>query len=238
MDDLDRLATQHQRDQVRRLHGKLGQRALAAKVGLSWWRLRHLLAAMGLTSGRRGWWSHHRADLVPEGHAGTYTAEDYLRDHAGERSQVRMARELGCSRAAVQQRMHDLNLRLSELRTELTASMVARLVGWSEVWVRNSLRGRTVDGVWRIWPSELRAWMLQDVRRVRWERVAREDIIDAVGLVVGDWGVGDDAIDAGRAAPRLRAGTPLPGPQGPRTSVQGAPYQGPGATPPAGSLRG
>lgn len=204
MTDLDRLATPHQRDQVRRLHGKLGQRALAAKVGLSWWRLRHLLAAMGLTGGRRGWWSHHRADLVPEGHAGTYTAEDYLRDHAGERGPTRMARELGCSKAAVIVRLSALGLRMSELRTDLTAPTVAGLVGWSEAWVRQHLRGRMVDGVWRMWPSELRLWILEDVRRVRWERVDRASLLDTVGLIVGDWGVGEDAIDEGRAAPRLR----------------------------------
>lgn len=195
--DLDRLASEEQRAEVKRLHTRLGRGAIAKRVGMSEWRVRKLLAAMGLRAGRGGRWTEDRPDLAPDGHDGAYTARDYLRDHAGEMGRRRLARDIGCSLGAVQIELHRLDLALSELRTDLTLSVVARLVGWGEDYIRGvvkrkELRASRIDGVLRVHPSSLRRWILADIRRVRWERVAREDVLETVGLIVGEWGVPSD----------------------------------------------
>lgn len=189
--------TEAQKADIRRLHAKMGRRVLAERVGLSVRVLRRAMSEMGLSGQRRGIWGDDRQDLAPDGHLGRYTAEDYLRDHAGEMGHRRLAREIGCSRSSVELRMLRLDMRLSELRTDLAVSDVARLVGYSEQWLRERRKWmpwRVVDGVMRIWPSQVRAWILEDPRgRVQWSRVAREDLGDVVGLIVGDWGVSEDS---------------------------------------------
>lgn len=191
---------------IAKLSGKLGRRAIGQRTGLGEWTVRLLQTEMGLAGRDSGFWLRPRPDLAPQDDDGQpleedYTADDYLRDHAGEQGIGRLAREIGCSRNAVRCRLSRLRLRISEMRTDLTATAVAKLVGWSEDWVikafkAKKMRGRKVDGVWRIWPSELRDWIVDDVRRVRWERVERQDLLEVVSLLVGDWGVSDDAKKA------------------------------------------
>jgi hypothetical protein len=170
---------------------------MARRLGLSEWQVRKLLAQVGL-AGRRSRWTEPRPDLAPDDYAGVYTADDYLRDNAGERSKRRLAREIGCSASALRLRLSSLGLRPSELRTDLTVSQVALLIGRSEDYVRTlvhrrALPWRRVDGVWRVWPSELRTWLLEDAAgRVEWGRVPRDELPTIVGLLVGAWGVSED----------------------------------------------
>lgn len=184
-------------DEVKRLALRLGRRSMATRLGLSEWQVRKLLYQVGL-GGRRARWLEPRPDLAPDDYEGPYTADDYLRDNAGERSKRRLAREIGCSASALRLRLSRLALRPSELRTDLTVSQVASLIGRSEDYVRTLVSRRVmpwrrVDGVWRVWPSELRAWLLEDAAgRVEWGRVSREDLPTVVGLLVGAWGVSED----------------------------------------------
>ena len=206
------LGTEQQRADARRLHAKVGRRTLAKRLGLSEWDTRLLLASLGLRGVSKGTWKDDRPDLCPEckmreqgqkstgcpvTHVGPYTAEDYLRDHAGEMSKKRLAKLTSYSVNAVRMKLSELNLRPSDLRTDLTVSQVAKLIGYSEDWVRGTVKRkempwRETDGVLRVWPSELRAWVLEDPRsRVQWSKVAREDLGDIAGLIAGDWGVSD-----------------------------------------------
>ena len=199
--NLPHWATERHVAEVRRLHTRFGRAQLAKRIGISEWKLRKLLSALGLRAGRGRRWEEERPDLAPDGHTGSYTACDYLRDHAGEQGQRRLAREVGCSRSAVRTQLHRLSLGIAELRTELSLTDVARLIGWSDRHVRalverRELRAVRLDGVLRVYPSVLRKWILTDVRRVRWERIAREDVLDVVSLVAGDWGVSDDCAGA------------------------------------------
>ncbi|MCA9643516.1 MAG: helix-turn-helix domain-containing protein [Myxococcales bacterium] len=199
--NLPHWATERHVAEVRKLHTRFGRAQLAKRVGISEWKLRKLLAALGLRAGRGRRWEEERPDLAPDGHTGSYTACDYLRDHAGEQSKRRLAREIGCSEASVRCELWKLGMRIKELRTELTLAEVARLTGWSEPHVRQlvarkELRAVRLDGVLRVYPSVLRKWMLTNVRRVRWERIAREDVLDSVSLLAGDWGVSDDNAGA------------------------------------------
>lgn len=193
--------------EVARLRGRgLGREAIANRLGgVSVRQVRRMIAELGIAGRCVSPWDEERDDLAPDGHKGSYTADDYLRDHAGEMGVERLAREIGRGRSvnAVRVRLSRLGLCVSDMRTDLTLSTVSALVGWSTEWLmaavrRRELKAQTVDGVVRVWPSVLRDWICADVRRVRWERVAREDLLDIVSLIAGDWGVSDDAAKARR----------------------------------------
>lgn len=194
-------------------HRRLGVRALASRATsvlgepVSGSTIHRVRAELGLSPGRSATWTRQRPDLAPDDHEGAYTARDYLRDHAGEQGVSRLAKEIGCTRAAVSVELSRQRMRMTELRTELTLSAVSRLIGWSESHVRGlveakKLRAVRLDGVLRVYPSVLRRWLLEDVRRVQWERVDRDALLEVVTLLMGEWGVSPDS-EAG--APR-RAG--------------------------------
>lgn len=88
-----------------------------------------------------------------------------------------------------------MGLRLNELRTDLGVGLICELVGRSEAYVlralaRRDLRGRRLDGAWRVWPSELRRWILADRSRV----LLREVVLweELAGLLAGEWGVAEE----------------------------------------------
>lgn len=205
-------------EEVRRLKANgFGREAIARRLdGVSERQVRRLLTELGLAGRNAGQWNEERPDLAPDAHKGSYTADDYLRDHAGEMDAERLAREVGRGRSvhAVRVRLSRLGLCISELRTDLPIATAAALVGWSEDWLlgrvrRKELRAHESGGVWRIWPSSLRDWVVADVTRVRWERVGREYLLDLAGLLTGAWGLSDDAVKARRRAAREGEATPL-----------------------------
>jgi len=94
-----------------------------------------------------------------------------------------------------------MGISISELRTDLTVAMVCDLTGRSEPTIlralaRRELRGRMSDGAWRVWPSELRRWVLADASRVVPRAVQSWE--ELVGLLGGLWGVPDDTRAHGR----------------------------------------
>lgn len=193
--------------EIERLNGRgFGREAIARKLApVTERQVRSMLSRLGLAGRGRKDWDADRPDLAPDGHRGSYSADDYLRDHAGEMGPERLAREIGRGRSvvAVEVRLSRLGIRVSELRTDLSVATASTLVGWSEDWLlrairRKEIKAQQVDGVWRIWPSALRDWIIADVRRVRWERVAREDLLDVASLIAGDWGLSEDAAKARR----------------------------------------
>lgn len=153
-----------------------GARRIAKRLGLSRWQVRRLLP-----SASRSW---------------TDAERDHLRSHAGECGPERLARELtrmGTRRTAdaVRRELLRLGLTLAELRTDLTVSLVCELTGRSEPYVlraigRRELAAERLGVSWRIWPSQLRSWILADKARVLWKQVElREEL---VGLLAGEWG--------------------------------------------------
>lgn len=140
----------------------------------------------------------------------------YLREHAGEQSPARLAREvsrLGPARSAsaVRHQLVALGLAgvepeegkprgrytLGDLRTELTVDKVAYLTGQDSETVyaqleRRELRGHKADGAWRIWPVELRRWALANRDRLQRRAAVAEGWHELVGLLAGEWGVTDE----------------------------------------------
>ena len=108
-----------------------------------------------------------------------------------------MARDLTAmgtprTESAVRAELSRLELSLPDLRTDLSVEMVCDLVGRSRPTVlgaltRRELKGRKADGAWRVWPSEVRRWVLADPSVV--VPAAVESWDELVGLLGGLWGV-------------------------------------------------
>jgi len=161
----------------------LGQRRIASLLGVSRRQVRAHTAPDGL--GHRDWTDRER---------------QHLREYAGERGPKRLARDLGAmgpgrSPDAVRRQLLRMGLRLEDLRTDLGVGLITELVGRSEPFIlralgRRELHGRQVDGAWRVWPSELRRWILADRSRV----LLREVVLweELAGLLAGEWGVAEE----------------------------------------------
>ena len=111
----------------------------------------------------------------------TETQRTYLREHVGEQSVTRLAREVSRlgpahSEGAVRVELSRLGLSACDLRTDLTVLQVAELIGRSPPYVLAAIRRKELaalqqDGAWRIWPSEVLAWIDADPTRIGWQRV-------------------------------------------------------------------
>lgn len=88
-----------------------------------------------------------------------------------------------------------MGLSLSALRTDLTATQVAELIGRDLRYVtaaiqRRELKARQAQGAWRCWPSEVVAWIDADPSRINWSRAAGQ-CHELWTLARGLWGKGD-----------------------------------------------
>lgn len=131
-----------------------------------------------------------RPDKYPE-HI-PYTHDDHLRHTLGERSPKRIAGELGRTPDAVRSRASFLGLSVQGLDMSLLEA--AKLCGRDVVSLmaaarRKELAARRVDETWRVHPSQLRDWVLEDIRRVVWRESS--DWYAMLGLLLGRWGNGD-----------------------------------------------
>lgn len=163
--------------ECRRLHGRHGARRVGQLLGLSERQVRQIWHREGLGHQclRRPW---------------SETEDAYLREHAGEQSVPRLARELRRSEGGVRWRLALLGLSIEELRTDLTATTVAELIGRDIGFVlsrirRRELPARQQDGAWRVWPSQVREWIRQDPSVVEWGRVGNWASY-LVALLTGD----------------------------------------------------
>lgn len=195
--------------------------------------VRSLLEAKGMTRSRkpapswdtpapRALWPDDWGKLEP----GPYTCDDHLAHTAGERSVDRLARELGRTKRAVQLRLVCLGRHMPELRQTLTLSQVERLTGRVAPTLlgairRGELRAHQSDGAWRVWPSDLRTWLLGDLDRLDLDRVgepeehgdiahARREILGLIGEL---WGTTGET--ARKAEQRKRRANTPPGALGP-----------------------
>jgi hypothetical protein len=155
--------TERDKAEICRLHGRYGSRSVAVRLGVSERRVRAIWEDEGLGTGclRRAWTSREDA---------------YLRDHAGEQSVPRLARELRRSEGGVRWRLARLQLDVEELRTDLTATQIAEVIGRDITFVLSRIRRREIaarqqDGAWRIWPSALREWIRSDPGIVQWAKI-------------------------------------------------------------------
>ncbi len=188
-----RPITEAQREEIlqRAGHRRQGGRRIAKAMGLTHWQVRGVLerSRAGKRPARLSDW---RAWTDPE--------KQHLREHAGERGPKRLARDLtkmGRTRSpnGVRRQLLRMSMSIAELRTELTVRLVCELIGRSEPFVlraigRKELGARQSEGAWRIWPSELRVYVLADRSRVDQRRVELWD--ELVGLLAGEWGVSED----------------------------------------------
>ena len=206
-------ATPEQRAQIEQLAKRFGQRVIARKLNLPWRLVRNVLDSASPTSRRQPdsalSWERHPAQL------------EYLRTHAGEQDDRRLAREVSRlgpprTRAAVRGMCARLGLSLAHMRLDLTLAQAARLTGYSEPTLlaairRGELDARQESNAWRVWPRPLREW-LKVVGAPR--QGAIEDWDELWGLLLGQWGVTDET--ARKAAQRARKRT------NGRTSASGA----------------
>jgi hypothetical protein len=102
--------------EIVRMHGRAGSRRVSTRLGVSERVVRQVwdAADLGPSCGRRRW---------------TAREDQYLRDHAGEQSVPRLARELERTESAVSGRLVKLGLCVEDLRTDLTAKQVAEIIG-------------------------------------------------------------------------------------------------------------
>jgi len=137
--------------------------------------------------------------------------------HAGERSVRRLVRdlaEMGYRRTpkAVYARLDVLALVLAELRVELTLATCGQLTGRTVPTLmahvrRKYLTARMTDGAWRVWPADLRTYVLADKARVDWSKVELRH--ELLGLMGSEWGVSEDTERRrDRARRREHAGAP------------------------------
>lgn len=170
--------TEAQREDIARLSRRgLGQRSIALRLGLTYRQVRSNAPAQ--TSKPRAWTAHEL---------------DTLREHVGERSPSRLARELGRTELAVRRKLAAMGLDPEELRIDLTLEQVSELVGRSVTYLRQQvhlrrLPARVVDGTYRVWPSELRAWVDADRSRVDWSLADTDSLW---GLARGEWGISEE----------------------------------------------
>lgn len=169
--------TARDRAEIVRLHGRQGSRRVAEGLGLSERAVRAVWAAEGLGTSCLRWpW--------------TASEDAHLVEHAGEQSVPRLARELRRSEGGVRWRLSILSLSVEELRTDLTATTVAEVIGRSVPFVlsrigRRELAARQQDGAWRIWPSAVREWIRTDPAVVAWDRIGNWAAY-IVALLTGD----------------------------------------------------
>lgn len=155
----------------------------------------------------RSWDQEAPARLRPDKWSGAYTHDDHLRLNLGPSSFVRLARELGRSPDAIRVRASVLGLCISDRRVDLSLAQAAALAGRDVVSLlaavrRGDLSARQVEGVWRVWPTELRTWALADLARVVLRRSADEYTM--LGLLVGLWGASPDTDRKREAAAKGR----------------------------------
>jgi len=171
------VLTEAQREDIARLSRRgLGIRRISERLGLTAWQVRGV----------------HRRATKPRPWSTRET--DALREFAGERGPARLARELGRTELAVRRKLNTLGLTDEDLRTDLTLEQVAELVGRSATYLRQHinlrrLSARIVEGAYRVWPSELRAWVDADRSRVDWTLA---DVDTLWGLGRGEWGISEE----------------------------------------------
>ena len=163
--------------EIVRMHGRAGSRRVSTRLGVSERVVRQVwdAADLGPSCGRRRW---------------TAREDQYLRDHAGEQSVPRLARELERTESAVSGRLVKLGLCVEDLRTDLTAKQVAEIIGRDVGFVlrrigAKELAARQQDGAWRVWPSVFREWVRRDPSVVRFDRVGDWSTY-LVALLTGD----------------------------------------------------
>jgi hypothetical protein len=164
-------------EEIVRLHGRHGSRRVSERLGVSERAVRQVWArkALGSSCPRRKWSARE---------------DQYLRDHAGEQSVPRLARELVRSESAVRARLVRLGLCVEDLRTDLTATLVAEIIGRDVGFVlrrigSKDLQARQQDGAWRVWPSVFRDWVRKDPTVIRFDRVGEWGHY-LVALLTGD----------------------------------------------------
>lgn len=180
--------TQHQRDAILRLGAlRRGRRRIMRAVpGVTQWQVRRVLEGAGMLPRRLRQW--------------TEAENKHLREHAGERGPKRLTRDLRAmgfhrDESAVRRQLSVLALSLPTLRVELTLRTCEQLIGRSVPTLmahirRRELSARMTDGAWRVWPSELREYVLADKGRVDWAR--SELPHELMGLLASEWGVSED----------------------------------------------
>lgn len=195
---------------VRQWHRGKGRRRIARSTRQSERLVRGVLVREGLSHGRqRPWHIEAPRHLRPDDWRGPYTHDDHLRMHAGERAPLRLGRDLGRTPDSIRARLSVHELRLTELRLELTLVVCGQLIGRDpstlEAWIRRGeLRARRVDGAWRVWPKTLRELVLGDKSRVDWSRVTLRH--ELIGLLAEEWGVSDDTERKAKSRARKAGG--------------------------------
>ena len=164
----------------------IGREAIAKRLGVTTHVVRTVRSLLGLSERRANPW--------------TDPQRLYLREHVGEQTPSRLAREVSAigpehTEGAVRAELSRMGLSAESLRTDLTVSQVGELVGRSEGYVlaaiqRRELRARMAQGAWRVWPSEVVAWIDADPNRINWQR-AKGSAHELWTLARGLWGKGD-----------------------------------------------
>ncbi len=188
-----RAVTEQERGEVLRLQGLgLGARRIARRAGLPRWLVEQLVSG---ARARRPWQDSERT---------------YLRTHAGTHAPSIMAAHLDRSAKAVRDELGRLGISVVEARQPLSASLAAALIG-RDVGVvlraigRQELPAHHAVGevAWRIWPVDLRTWVLADKERADPARVRRNGLwTELAGLLADEWGQSPD--EARKRARRAR----------------------------------
>lgn len=174
--------TDERDETLRSRWGRFSAASIARTLSVSRRTLYRRAAVLGLTSSR------------------CWTAEDDEKMEellAAGWSDRRVGEELGGrSGGAVRNRKSRLRLRAEDWRIQLDVVTVAQLIGrhhktvtsWLE---RGELKGRRHKCGWRVWPKQLREFVLAEPSRVRWTALGT-DAWELVNLLGGRWGVGED----------------------------------------------